>query len=105
MTPSDSVCCSGGRRGRYLPLTLCVVQEEWGHVEHIELLNDGSGLGFGIVGGKATGVVVRTLVPNSVADKVWMSTQTHTHTNTHTLAHTCCGCTLGFSSIDRQRFV
>lgn len=39
-------------------------------MEEIELMNDGSGLGFGIVGGKATGVVVRTLVPNSVADKV-----------------------------------
>eukprot|EP00063_Salmo_salar_P030196 XP_014005031.1 PREDICTED: inaD-like protein isoform X1 [Salmo salar] len=44
-------------------------KEQWGHMEEIELLNDGSGLGFGIVGGKATGVVVRTLVPNSVADK------------------------------------
>uniref|UniRef100_A0A8C9TIW9 PATJ crumbs cell polarity complex component n=1 Tax=Scleropages formosus TaxID=113540 RepID=A0A8C9TIW9_SCLFO len=41
----------------------------WGHMEEIELVNDGSGLGFGIVGGKATGVVVRTLVPGSVADK------------------------------------
>ncbi|XP_046892816.1 inaD-like protein isoform X2 [Hypomesus transpacificus] len=49
--------------------TTPIQTEEWGHVEHIELLNDGSGLGFGIVGGKATGVVVRTLVPNSVADK------------------------------------
>ncbi|XP_042178919.1 inaD-like protein [Oncorhynchus tshawytscha] len=44
-------------------------KEQWGHMEEMELLNDGSGLGFGIVGGKATGVVVRTLVPNSVADK------------------------------------
>ncbi|KAF4083191.1 hypothetical protein AMELA_G00137170 [Ameiurus melas] len=43
--------------------------EQWGHMEEIELMNDGSGLGFGIVGGKAAGVVVRTLVPNSVADK------------------------------------
>lgn len=47
-----------------------ILQEQWGHVEEIELMNDGSGLGFGIVGGKATGVVVRTLVPSSVADKV-----------------------------------
>ncbi|XP_056234355.1 inaD-like protein isoform X2 [Seriola aureovittata] len=46
-----------------------VITDQWGHVEEIELLNDGSGLGFGIVGGKTTGVVVRTLVPNSVADK------------------------------------
>ncbi|XP_048109092.1 inaD-like protein isoform X2 [Alosa alosa] len=43
--------------------------EQWDHVEEIELVNDGSGLGFGIVGGKATGVIVRTLVPNSVAHK------------------------------------
>uniref|UniRef100_A0A4W5M5W6 PATJ crumbs cell polarity complex component n=1 Tax=Hucho hucho TaxID=62062 RepID=A0A4W5M5W6_9TELE len=51
------------------PATITHVQEQWGHMEEIELLNDGSGLGFGIVGGMATGVVVRTLVPNSVADK------------------------------------
>lgn len=49
----------------------CVLlQEQWGRMEEIELVNDGSGLGFGIVGGKTTGVVVRTLIPNSVADKV-----------------------------------
>uniref|UniRef100_A0A8C7CXS9 InaD-like protein n=1 Tax=Oncorhynchus kisutch TaxID=8019 RepID=A0A8C7CXS9_ONCKI len=52
-----------------LSLPLWSLQEQWGQMEEIELLNDGSGLGFGIVGGKATGVVVRTLVPNSVADK------------------------------------
>uniref|UniRef100_A0A8C0YN92 PATJ crumbs cell polarity complex component n=1 Tax=Cyprinus carpio carpio TaxID=630221 RepID=A0A8C0YN92_CYPCA len=43
--------------------------QTWGHVEEIELVNDGSGLGFGIVGGKATGMVVRTVLPDSVADK------------------------------------
>lgn len=47
-----------------------LLQDQWGHVEEIELVNDGSGLGFGIVGGKMTGVVVRTIVPNSVADRV-----------------------------------
>uniref|UniRef100_A0A8C7DY19 PATJ crumbs cell polarity complex component n=1 Tax=Oncorhynchus kisutch TaxID=8019 RepID=A0A8C7DY19_ONCKI len=52
-----------------LPPGPIIQNEQWGHVEEIELVNDGSGLGFGIVGGKATGVVVRTLVPNSVADK------------------------------------
>ncbi|KAI4899061.1 hypothetical protein NFI96_031201, partial [Prochilodus magdalenae] len=52
-----------------LPPSGSIQMEQWGHVEEIELMNDGSGLGFGIVGGKATGVVVRTLVPNSVADK------------------------------------
>lgn len=53
---------------------MCVLQEQWGNLEEIELMNDGSGLGFGIVGGKATGVVVRTIVPNSVADKVRLYT-------------------------------
>ena len=47
-----------------------LLQDQWGHVEEIRLVNDGSGLGFGIVGGKTTGVVVRTLIPHSVADKV-----------------------------------
>ncbi|KAM9831468.1 inaD-like protein [Neosynchiropus ocellatus] len=43
--------------------------DQWGHVEEIELVNDGSGLGFGIVGGKSSGVVVRTLIPNGVAHR------------------------------------
>uniref|UniRef100_A0A8C3BPJ6 PATJ crumbs cell polarity complex component n=1 Tax=Cairina moschata TaxID=8855 RepID=A0A8C3BPJ6_CAIMO len=36
---------------------------------YIELINDGSGLGFGIVGGKTSGVVVRTIVPGGLADR------------------------------------
>uniref|UniRef100_A0A3B3D5A3 PATJ crumbs cell polarity complex component n=1 Tax=Oryzias melastigma TaxID=30732 RepID=A0A3B3D5A3_ORYME len=50
----------------HLTLSLC---PQWGHVEEIELFNDGSGLGFGIVGGKTSGMVVRTIIPDSVADK------------------------------------
>lgn len=42
----------------------------WQHVETIELVNDGSGLGFGIVGGKSTGVIVKTIVPGGIADQV-----------------------------------
>lgn len=45
-------------------------QISWGHIEDVELVNDGSGLGFGIVGGKSIGVVVRTIVPGGLADKV-----------------------------------
>ncbi|XP_064372362.1 inaD-like protein isoform X3 [Dromaius novaehollandiae] len=41
----------------------------WGHTEDVELINDGSGLGFGIVGGKSSGVVVRTIVPGGLADR------------------------------------
>lgn len=50
------------------PLTPHIDTDLWGHVEQIELENDGSGLGFGIVGGKS-GIVVRTLLPNSVAHR------------------------------------
>lgn len=46
------------------------MQIHWGHVEDVELINDGSGLGFGIVGGKSSGVVVRTIVPGGLADQV-----------------------------------
>ncbi|KAM9324649.1 inaD-like protein [Gastrophryne carolinensis] len=44
-------------------------QVTWGHVEEIELVNDGSGLGFGIVGGKTSGVIVRTILPGGLADR------------------------------------
>ncbi|XP_035385859.1 multiple PDZ domain protein isoform X2 [Electrophorus electricus] len=40
----------------------------WTQMETIELVNDGSGLGFGIVGGKTTGVIVKTILPGGVAD-------------------------------------
>ena len=36
----------------------------------MELHNDGSGLGFGIVGGRSTGVIVKTILPGGVADRV-----------------------------------
>ncbi|XP_060720253.1 multiple PDZ domain protein isoform X8 [Tachysurus vachellii] len=41
----------------------------WTQVETIELVNDGTGLGFGIVGGKTTGVIVKTILPGGIADK------------------------------------
>lgn len=40
------------------------------HIETVELHNDGSGLGFGIVGGRTTGVIVKTILPGGVADRV-----------------------------------
>ncbi|XP_052004124.1 multiple PDZ domain protein [Xyrauchen texanus] len=41
----------------------------WTHMETIELVNDGTGLGFGIVGGKTTGVIVKTILPGGIADQ------------------------------------
>ncbi|XP_050519840.1 multiple PDZ domain protein-like [Daktulosphaira vitifoliae] len=46
-----------------------MLNTEWAQVEVIELLNDGSGLGFGIIGGRSTGVVVKTILPGGVADR------------------------------------
>ncbi|CAG0886882.1 unnamed protein product [Darwinula stevensoni] len=49
--------------------TSMVINSEWVQVEAVELINDGSGLGFGIIGGRSTGVVVKTVVPGGVADR------------------------------------
>ncbi|GIY48254.1 multiple PDZ domain protein [Caerostris extrusa] len=43
---------------------------EWVQIEAIDLTSDGSAWGFGITGGRSTGVVVKTIVPGSVTDKV-----------------------------------
>ncbi|XP_066246939.1 patj homolog [Euwallacea similis] len=42
---------------------------EWSQVENIDLINDGTGLGFGIVGMRNMGVVVKTILPGGVADR------------------------------------
>lgn len=43
---------------------------DWTQVEIIHLPNEPSvGLGFGIVGGASTGVVIKTILPGSAADK------------------------------------
>ncbi|KAL4641509.1 multiple PDZ domain protein isoform X4 [Arapaima gigas] len=39
------------------------------HIEVVELVNDGTGLGFGIVGGRSTGVIVKTILPGGIADQ------------------------------------
>lgn len=46
-----------------------VLTSEWSQVEVIDLANDGNGLGFNIVGGKSTGVVIKYVVPGSAADR------------------------------------
>lgn len=42
---------------------------EWAQVEAIDLVNDGTGLGFGIVGVRTMGVVVKTILAGGVADR------------------------------------
>lgn len=46
-----------------------VLSTEWSQVEVIDLINDGNGLGFMLVGGKSTGVVIKALIPGGVAER------------------------------------
>lgn len=47
---------------------------DWTQVQMISIANEpGVGLGFGIVGGTSTGVVVKTILPGSPADKVHLT--------------------------------
>lgn len=39
-------------------------------MEIIELTNDGKGLGFGIIGGRASGIMVKTILPGGAAGRV-----------------------------------
>lgn len=48
-----------------------VLNSEWAQIEIIELVNDGTGLGFGIIGGRSTGVIVKTILSGGVADRVF----------------------------------
>uniref|UniRef100_A0A2M4BCM6 Putative pdz domain-containing protein n=1 Tax=Anopheles marajoara TaxID=58244 RepID=A0A2M4BCM6_9DIPT len=46
-----------------------VVAPDWSRILDIELVNDGTGLGFGIIGARTTGVTVKTILPGGVADR------------------------------------
>lgn len=46
-----------------------VLTTEWAQVEYVDLTNDGNGLGFNLVGGRSTGVVIKYVLPGSAADK------------------------------------
>jgi multiple PDZ domain protein len=49
--------------------TIDIMASEWAQVQAIELVNDGTGLGFGIVGAKTSGVIVKTILAGGVADR------------------------------------
>ncbi|XP_050341010.1 patj homolog isoform X3 [Bactrocera neohumeralis] len=46
-----------------------VLSTEWSQVEVIDLVNDGNGLGFILVGGRSTGVVIKALTPGGIAER------------------------------------
>lgn len=45
------------------------MDSDWCQVEVIELINNGSGLGFGIIGSQQPGVIVKTILDGGVADQ------------------------------------
>ena len=45
------------------------IERRWAHRETIKLQNTGTGFGFGIVGGKATGVLIKTILASGAAEK------------------------------------
>lgn len=46
-----------------------IMSSEWAQIQALELVNDGTGLGFGIIGARTSGVIVKTILPNGVADR------------------------------------
>ncbi|GBP49329.1 Patj homolog [Eumeta japonica] len=46
-----------------------IVAGDWAQVEIINLVNDGTGLGFGIIGARTSGVIVKTILGGGVADR------------------------------------
>lgn len=52
------------------PSEQMVLNSDWAEVETIDLINDGTGLGFGMVGGKSSGVIIKQIIPGGAADRV-----------------------------------
>ncbi|XP_062281697.1 multiple PDZ domain protein [Scomber scombrus] len=66
---TESQYCTPPRIPRSMSMgrNLSAIAHERRHVEMIELINDGKGLGFGIIGGRSTGVMVKTILPGGAA--------------------------------------
>ncbi|GLD66401.1 multiple PDZ domain protein-like protein [Lates japonicus] len=68
---TESQYCTPPRISRTMSMgrNLSAIAHERRHVEMIELNNDGKGLGFGIIGGRSTGVMVKTILPGGAAGR------------------------------------
>ncbi|KAK2816967.1 hypothetical protein Q5P01_025158 [Channa striata] len=68
---AESQYCTPPRICRTMSMgrNLSAIAHERRHVEMIELNNDGKGLGFGIIGGRSTGVMVKTILPGGAAGR------------------------------------
>jgi len=54
----------------YLAVLFPQLNTQWAQVEATELIDNGSGLGFEITGGRSTGFVVKSILPGGAADRV-----------------------------------
>ncbi|KAK3767827.1 hypothetical protein RRG08_053970 [Elysia crispata] len=68
------------RYGQFSHKLSIKLSTDWTQLEVIDLINDGTGLGFGIIGGRSTGVVVKTILPGGIADL-----DGHLHSGDHIL--------------------
>ncbi|XP_054459911.1 multiple PDZ domain protein [Anoplopoma fimbria] len=68
---TESQYCTPPRISRTMSMgrNLSAIAHERRHVEMLELINDGRGLGFGIIGGRSTGVMVKTILPGGAAGR------------------------------------
>ncbi|XP_057699302.1 multiple PDZ domain protein [Corythoichthys intestinalis] len=66
---TESQYCTPPRISRTMSMgrNLSAIAHERRHLEIIELTNDGKGLGFGIIGGRSTGVMIKTILPGGAA--------------------------------------
>lgn len=46
-----------------------IMSSECVQIQSLELVNDGTGLGFGIIGARTSGTIVKTIKPGGVADR------------------------------------
>lgn len=46
-----------------------LASSEWSLIQAVDLVNDGTGLGFGIIGARTSGVIIKTILPGGVADR------------------------------------
>ncbi|KAM3864766.1 multiple PDZ domain protein [Diretmus argenteus] len=68
---TESQYCTPPRISRTMSMgrNLSAIANERRHVQIIALTNDGKGLGFGIIGGRSTGIMVRTILPGGAAGR------------------------------------
>ncbi|XP_061571312.1 multiple PDZ domain protein isoform X2 [Cololabis saira] len=70
-TYTESQYCTPPRISRTMSMgrNLSALAQERRHIEIIELINDGKGLGFGIIGGRSAGIMVKTILPGGSAGR------------------------------------